>query len=142
MNERLIQLRDEMRHEASSSSKAGYAQQGYAECAGYVANVLDSVPSRCGWFGEGRGQCLLKAEHKGIHTCEEDGRLLLASQNRVHSLDAQCAILEAEVRRLMTGLQQISDDEFITLSEDEDPSYEACYWRVVKIASQIVRFQK
>jgi hypothetical protein len=32
--------------------------------------------NRCGWFGEGRGQCLFTEGHEGHHTCEEDGRLL------------------------------------------------------------------
>lgn len=32
---------------------------------------------RCGWFGEGRGQCLLPDGHQQIeHSCEHDGRLL------------------------------------------------------------------
>lgn len=45
--------------------------------------MKDSVSSnqRCGWFGEGRGQCLLRKDHSSIyHTCEQDGRLLACAQ--------------------------------------------------------------
>jgi len=38
---------------------------------------------RCGWFGEGRGQCLLPEGHRAKeHTCEEDGRLLRSAREK------------------------------------------------------------
>ena len=40
------------------------------------AEAVEVLVSRCGWFGEGRGQCLFRAGHKGHHTCEQDGRLV------------------------------------------------------------------
>lgn len=46
-----------------------------------VLRRQDETSRRCGWFGEGRGQCLLQEGHETHpqtrhHTCEQDGRLL------------------------------------------------------------------
>lgn len=50
-----------------------------------AANMLrgshETGERRCGWFGEGRGQCLLNEGHESHlqtrhHTCSQDGRLL------------------------------------------------------------------
>ena len=62
-----------------------------------VAATIDAPPvpplkARCGWFGEGRGQCLLTEGHKGHHTCEEDGRQLAKAELGL------AAVLEAERR--------------------------------------------
>lgn len=55
---------------------------------------------RCGWFGEGRGQCLFSDGHKGHHTCEQDGWLLERA-----TLGLQ-AVREAERRALKTPTPQ------------------------------------
>lgn len=52
---------------------------------------------RCGWFGEGRGQCLLEEGHETHiqtrhHVCEQDGRLLDVA------LTGLAAVHEAERR--------------------------------------------
>lgn len=52
---------------------------------------------RCGWFGEGRGQCLLDEGHEAHlqtrhHTCEQDGRMLDVA------LTGLAAVREAERR--------------------------------------------
>jgi hypothetical protein len=43
-----------------------------ATCACFQAETK----AECGWFGEGRGKCLLKEGHRDEHTCEHDGRQL------------------------------------------------------------------
>jgi hypothetical protein len=51
------------------------------EC-GIEANPAPSAPpARCGFFGEGRGQCMLHEGHRAIyHTCQQDGRLLACAR--------------------------------------------------------------
>lgn len=50
---------------------------------------------RCGWFGEGRGQCLLSEGHPSKdHTCEEDGRnyrVLMTGLAAVHERERRIA---------------------------------------------------
>lgn len=36
---------------------------------------------RCAWFGEGRGQCMLQANHAEPHRCEQDDRLVREHQH-------------------------------------------------------------
>lgn len=65
--------------------------------------AVEAGPKWCCWFGEGRGQCLLRDGHKGDHTCEEDGRLLRVAQTglaaaaeRQRQLDCQPASTPAK----------------------------------------------
>lgn len=64
--------------------------------AGTTAAV-ETRARRCGWFGEGRGQCLLNEGHETHiqtrhHVCEQDGRLLDVA------LTGLAAVREAERR--------------------------------------------
>lgn len=61
--------------------------------------VLDAFEAKhsettreCGWFGEGRGKCLLKEGHRDEHTCEHDGRQLRKA------MQGLAAVSEAERR--------------------------------------------
>jgi len=62
--------------------------------AGKSSRVETTGRQRCGWFGEGRGQCLLWEGHKETdHTCEQDGRQLRIA------LTGLAAVREMEQRR-------------------------------------------
>lgn len=61
---------------------------------------------RCGWFGEGRGQCLLCETHRGDHTCEEDGRLLRVAQTGLAAV--------AERQRQLDAAPSTSHDALVS----------------------------
>lgn len=64
-------------------------------CEAFRRSHKTKPPQRCGWFGEGRGQCLLNDGHEHHqqtkhHVCEEDGRLLARARIGLPLSDAQC----------------------------------------------------
>lgn len=82
------------------------------------------APARCGWFGEGRGQCLFGEGHKGHHTCQEDGRLLLPARIKIANLESQLAIA-------MTGLGAVVEAERRTVETSEGSRYKHALEKIV-----------